>query len=449
MPSPSLGEVLPFLTRAQLGGDWTASERARLEELAERLSSNDAKVSTVFGSSDAGDPWCVVTDDDGDVLVHVARINGRFVVHEAAPDAIQHGDSLWDALGRLLGAGLRAAGDDVVVSLRGREAQSLLALMAAAAFFFESQPAVGPDAPPAPAGPAPDDHGAAGDAGLVAMLPLEPVPRARAADADDLPRKPAAAILSALADSPPATAPGLDTDALGAGPAQSPAPAAAASEPSAPAAAETPAGAGTLQLAHGGPGADTLSGGPGADLLDGRGAPDGQFDLLNGGPGDDRLILRGNTIAVGGSGADAFVLATPAQATPQPDASPAPEAATAPPAPLGWVIDYKPGDGDRLEAALGSQVVVVSNTPVSDMAAPLAALSALSAGGPMAGARLGLDFNGDGSEDAYVMVGGGDALTIAVGQVLAQRAAAPAEPPDVLQDLPETIAPDSGSFLLG
>jgi len=448
MPAASLGEVLPFLTRAQLGGDWTASERARLEELAERLSSHDAKVSTVFGSSDAGDPWCVVADEDGDVLVHVARIDGRFVVHEAAPDAIQHGDSLWDALGRLLGAGLRAAGDDVVVSLRSREAQSLLALVAAAAFFFESQPAVAPDAPPAPAGPPPDGHGVAGDAGLVAMPPLEPVPRARPADADDLPRKPAAAILSALADSPPAPAPSLDADDAAAPAAQSPPPA-AASEPSAPAAAEAPAGAGTLRLAHGGPGADTLSGGPGSDLLDGRGAPDGQFDLLNGGPGDDRLILRENTVAVGGSGADAFVLTTPAQATAQSDTKPAPEAATAPSAPLGWVIDYKPGDGDRLEAALGSQVVVVSNTPVSDMAAPLAALSVLSAHEPMAGARLGLDFNGDGREDAFVMVGGSDAWTIAVGQVLAQRAAAPAEPPVAAYDVPEAMAPDSGSFLLG
>jgi len=446
MGAASLSNVLPFLTRAELGGDWTASERARLEELAERLSSGQAKVSTVYGSTDAGDPWCVVADENGEVLIHAARIGGRFVVHQAAPDALQQGDSLWDALGRLLGAGLRAAGDGVVIDLRSREAQSLLALVAAASFYFETRKAIPPDLLPAPAEPTHDDHQHAAADGFVVPPPPEPAPRARPADADDLPQRVVGPASPSPADSHSTAAAALGGADAPEASAQAP-PAPTEREAASPPALAEPLGSGGL-VVHAGPGADRVSGGPGADLLDGGGAPDGRFDLLDGGAGDDHVVLRQNTVAFGGPGADAFVIAAPpaAKAAGEGEARPTPEAD---PAPLAWVMDFSRADGDRFETSAGGRVVVVSNTSVADVAAPADAFASLAVAPAHAGARLGLDFDGDGRADAFVMVAGADAWSIAVGQVLPQRAAAPAEPLIAHDEIPLPQPLDSGSFLLG
>jgi hypothetical protein len=275
--------------------------------------------------------------------------------------------------------------------------------------------------------------------------PAESPPRTRPADADDLPQKTISAASPSLADAPPAAT---------MGPAGADGPEAAAQDPqtlaeheamSPPAPAE-PLGSGGL-VVHAGPGADTASGGPGADLLDGGGAPDGRFDLLKGGAGDDHVVLRQNTVAFGGSGADAFVVAASAVAKAESDTRPAPEASGANPAPLAWVMDFSLAEGDRLETS--GRVVVVSNTPVADVVAPAEAFASLSAAPAHAGARLGLDFDGDGRADAFVMVAGADAWSIAVGRVLPQRAAAPAEPPIAHEEIVLPASLDSGSFLLG
>ena len=86
-----MGQVVPFIARVRDSGDWTAAERARLQELADRLAAGGVDVEVIFGATDEGDPWCVVTDGNGDVLIHVARIDGEFVVHSAVDDARQRG----------------------------------------------------------------------------------------------------------------------------------------------------------------------------------------------------------------------------------------------------------------------------------------------------------------------------------------------------------------------
>jgi hypothetical protein len=124
--------VIPFGPPAN-SGDWTAAELERLSELSDRLEAQGARVETAYGVSDAGDPWCAITDAQGEVLIHVARIDGRFVIHDAAADAVQDGDSLWSAFDRVLGdvwRDGRKTGD--VIPLH--QAQVLLALVAALAF---------------------------------------------------------------------------------------------------------------------------------------------------------------------------------------------------------------------------------------------------------------------------------------------------------------------------
>ena len=102
MSRPGLAEVLAFPVRPE-HGDWTRCERDRLSELAGHLVARGARRQPTFGLSDRGDPWCVITDAADEVLVHVARIDGRFVAHDAAADAVGAGDSLGSAFDRMLG----------------------------------------------------------------------------------------------------------------------------------------------------------------------------------------------------------------------------------------------------------------------------------------------------------------------------------------------------------
>ena len=96
-----LGAVVPFLLKAARG-DWSPAERARLVDFAGRLTARDVEAACVYGVADDGDPWCAITDHRGEVLVHVARIDGRYLIHDAASDAVQHADSLWRAFESLL-----------------------------------------------------------------------------------------------------------------------------------------------------------------------------------------------------------------------------------------------------------------------------------------------------------------------------------------------------------
>ena len=82
-----MSNVIAFAPRLNAGGGWTAAERARLSELADRLAADGVKVEIVYGVTDEGDPWCVIKDDQEEVLIHVARINGQFVIHDASSDA--------------------------------------------------------------------------------------------------------------------------------------------------------------------------------------------------------------------------------------------------------------------------------------------------------------------------------------------------------------------------
>ena len=166
-----MGDVLPFIAKVRASGDWTAAERARLEELGRQFAETGMGVEVVFGTTEDGDPWCVVKDQNEEVIVHVARIGGRFVVHHAVDDALAEGADLHTALAERLAPADAAQGDESVVvpfSLAGRQAQTFMALIVATAFFYETSAAVDMGDPveeltlesdsPAPP-PTPDDVG--------------------------------------------------------------------------------------------------------------------------------------------------------------------------------------------------------------------------------------------------------------------------------------------------
>lgn len=414
--------IFPFLDRLAGARDWSGAERARLADLAARLPGQSG-VEAVFGRSETGEPWCVVTDADGEVLVHVARIDGKVVVHDLAADAMQEGDTLWSALEHLLGADGpdAAAGETGVVipfPLDSRQAQTFIALLVAAAFASgvaagsESHaeipdPLLGdlsPAVPPPEEEPPPP---AAGDPQAGKAPAPEPVARAAAAiaaatefAAHSEDAGPIATAAPAQA-APPAEAP----RAPDAGPA---ADLPAASEATTPQPGLVLTGTAGNDSLQGGAGADILRGGAGADTLDGAGAPKGGFDLLDGGAGDDRLVLRAHTLAVGGEGADTFVVAAPQQAATAQGAPPADATAASSGQALAIVLDFTAED--RLEFA--PKVTVLTVTAVADILAGQtgaadAAFTLTAARVPATpGARIGLDFDGDGREDGYILLAG-------------------------------------------
>src|SRR5687768_1007224 len=149
-----MGQVVPFIRRVRESAEWTAEERARLEALADQLAAEGVRVEVVFGATDAGDPWCVVSDEHGDVLIHVARIDGRFVVHSAVDDVLSEGGDLQTALRERLDAvETPEPQGGVVLPFAARQGQTFLALIAAAAFFYETaglaEPAEAADLPKA------------------------------------------------------------------------------------------------------------------------------------------------------------------------------------------------------------------------------------------------------------------------------------------------------------
>lgn len=413
-----MDNVVPFAPRPSAGGGWTAAERARLSELADRLAEGGAKVEVVYGVTDEGDPWCVIKDDQEEVLIHVARINGQFVIHDASADAIQEGETLWAACDRLLGGDWREARDDVVVSLSARQVQTFIALVVAATFIHEVDDA-------AAATPAAIEHADLTAAGA----PLAVVAASAQSNADEVQRQDLLAPQTHGAGEEVQTV-ASSTVAEGETSPDAPQPASGETEPPEPlalAALEAPTepthdaappteeihtgqviqgGAGDDTL-RGGDGDDTLSGGAGADslmggagadqlhgdegadTLDGGGAPEGRVDVLDGGAGDDVIHMTSMTIAVGGAGADTFTIVAP------------------PPGGglLGVVFDFSAGEGDRLTYR-GRDVNVVSHKDHPNIFEGMLT-SGQQTFTPTPGERVDVDLDGDGQLDGYLLLGHG------------------------------------------
>ncbi|MBJ7413322.1 MAG: hypothetical protein JHD15_23600 [Phenylobacterium sp.] len=210
-----MGQVVPFIARVRDSGDWTTAERARLQELADRLAASGVDVEVIYGATDEGDPWCVVTDGAGDVLIHVARIGGKFVVHSAVDDAINENADLHTALRDHLAATEDALADQSATilpfGLTARQGQTFLALVVAAAFFYETTAVGGtaeaaelPDLPPdEPSAPQPDADAPVQERDLAAQgatLQQQAPGAATAAAAALLPAQTFAAATSDVAD---------------------------------------------------------------------------------------------------------------------------------------------------------------------------------------------------------------------------------------------------------
>ena len=391
-----MAAILPFPVRHT--GDWSDSERARLDELAARFA-DQAGVEVAFGRSDSGDPWCVVLDAHDEVLVHIAREQGDVVVHAAAPDMFVRAPDLRTAVERVLGSRwLEERADVVVPFVSGSRAMQVVTAVLIVGSFVEHHRA---DAEPV------DDW---------VFAPRPPKPLARDGQRDD------SAKVALVADAGPAAglAPGL-VDAVSR--AAEPLPLGTGFDPlfdDESGAAAAPRGelatwliAESLAVA-GDATADIIVGTPGDDRLDGRRAPPGTHDLLDGGGGNDRLVLDGGTIAIGGDGADRFLLRAPDIAT-------VGELAL-----LGIVVDFEAGV-DVLTAVDAPSFTIVATAPTRNIFAdPNVNLGGLP---ETPGQQLFADLDGDGRPDGYVLVNSAEpspALLDAVRQAVAPAAEPPA-----------------------
>lgn len=379
-----MGTVLQFAEQLSEGPGWTAAERAQLRDVGLQM----AGVEVVFGTSELGDPWCVVTDEEGEVLLHAARIGGEFVVHSTTDDAVIEGSDLWGTAKRLLGDMLKDRRGLVLPFPPEALGQTaVLVFMVAAVLRGDLGHWGGAIDTPAPAEPetrtaAPEDHDAA-------TVHDDAPARGEAPPADD--RQPAA--VKETAQAAPAAA------ATGPGPHPPPppehaetAPASAAASPKTPAPAppDRPAPAPTSGQGQATEAAFTASGGGAAPGTE-------RTALVHGGDGDDRIAVGSGEVATGGKGGDTFVL------TPTASGGPA-AAALAGPTLLGVIGDFHAAEGDRIELA-GKGVVVVDRAEAD----VLAAMRGQMPDAPViAGRHIGYDLDGDGREDVYVLVTASD-----------------------------------------
>jgi Ca2+-binding RTX toxin-like protein len=445
-----MGEILAFSHKPP-AGDWSANERGLLTLLTQQLASSYGEVDGIFGQTDSGDPWYVVTDANQDVLVHIARIDGQFVVHDAAVDMFHQVGSLWGALRQVLSSNVDDQGAVVVAfNPSSREAQSFLSLVIAVGLYlelrgldmgeagrlnFESLPRV-------------DDPAIDGVAAkLIAALNLEAdrvqshaapaSATAHEANGSTPPVK-AAAVQGVIVETAAPGHDGLPVEKVShlaqIAPGSSSLTAAPAPEEregqydlttyasrhgdvsstglaaSGPAITMGTAGNDTL---IGGSLGEVIAGGAGDDYIDGGGARKGEVDRIDGGAGDDRIVMNARVVASGSAGADTFLIAA---------TTPADKAATL----LGVVLDYSAAKGDHLAVMGQAHVTVVNTVAVADvLAAQGATLGETTATmvtdvtHAVAGARVGLDLNGDGREDVFILLGGAGATTFRVGTTIA------------------------------
>lgn len=442
-----MGEILAFSPRPP-ATDWSANERGLLMLLTQQLESTYDDIDVVFGQTDSGDPWFVVTDVNQDVLVHIARIDGQFVVHDAAVDMFHQVGSLWGALRQVLSSNVDAqTGVVVAFNPASREAQSFLSLVIAVGLYlelrgvemgeagrlnFENLPRI-------------DDPAIEGVASkLIAALNLEAdraqghaAPHAaqgEAANATTVKAITAQGVVVETAAQGHDGLPQVDTSHVN----QAPTPAASAEARSASQADGEREGQYELSLAsadvrelafagakaavvgtngndilHGTSEGEVIAGGAGADYIDGGGAGKRQIDRIDGGAGDDRIVMNARVVASGSAGADTFLVSAQ-QPTDKTEAL------------LGVVLDYQASKGDHLAVQGKGEMTVVTTAAVNDVLAvqgatlnEAVAAQVSDVTRAVSGVRVGFDLDGDGREDVFILLGGATTATFKLGTTIA------------------------------
>src|SRR5690606_27399499 len=115
--------VTPLQRDRRGRGDWTNQELADLYRVEGLLLQANLRVSSARGVTDEGDPWFVFLREDGDVFVHLARIDGGYVLDSPGLSEVLYGADFAELIKRFVSdvaAKAAAPTSDNVISLRPR-----------------------------------------------------------------------------------------------------------------------------------------------------------------------------------------------------------------------------------------------------------------------------------------------------------------------------------------
>lgn len=112
--------------------DWTNQELADLYRVEALLAQANIHIETMRGISDEGDPWFVFCRADGEVFVHLARIDGTYVLDSPKLDVVLSGPSFTALIDRFANAVVVYAPTGNIVQLRPFSRDSVVRLHPAA-----------------------------------------------------------------------------------------------------------------------------------------------------------------------------------------------------------------------------------------------------------------------------------------------------------------------------
>ncbi|MGI6246017.1 MAG: hypothetical protein ACOYJQ_09650 [Pseudochelatococcus sp.] len=122
-----MAHILPFRSPSPAGekradapsaGDWTNQELAGLYRVEALFVQANVRIETDRGLTDEGDPWFAFCRGPHDVFVHLARIDGRYVLDSPGLDTAIEGDSFPDIIDRFAQVVAARAPAGNVVQLR-------------------------------------------------------------------------------------------------------------------------------------------------------------------------------------------------------------------------------------------------------------------------------------------------------------------------------------------
>lgn len=95
--------ILPFNSSGRSRKDWSQAEQAEFVRVTAILRNAGLPVVVEGGLSDEGDPWTIfLREDTGDVIVHIARVDGLIVAASAASDDVVSGPNFRSVMDRVL-----------------------------------------------------------------------------------------------------------------------------------------------------------------------------------------------------------------------------------------------------------------------------------------------------------------------------------------------------------
>lgn len=113
---------------ALAGRDWNNQELADLYRVEALLVQANIRIETTRGVTDEGDPWFVFCHADGEVFVHLARIDGLYILDGPGLDSVLRGESFAALIDRFASAVAARAATGNIVQFRPGKTDSVVRL---------------------------------------------------------------------------------------------------------------------------------------------------------------------------------------------------------------------------------------------------------------------------------------------------------------------------------